>query len=167
MIYAKKHQVPLSHNRYEQFFEYMFVFSKGKPKTFNPIKVECKTAGHIVKGIPAKEKARIKTGENKLRIQRKTTKTNKTKIRGNIWVYSPVSKAKHSHPASFPEQLAIDHINSWSNKGDLVYDPCMGSGTVAEACIRLGRDYIGSEMSKEYYDAIQNRIYFVNKKEGK
>jgi len=37
MIYQKENPVPLTHNRYEQAFEYMFVFSKGKPKTFNPI----------------------------------------------------------------------------------------------------------------------------------
>mgnify|MGYP006900713764 CR=1 FL=1 len=39
----------MTHNRYEQSFEFMFIFSKGKPNTFNPIKIPCKQAGKIEK----------------------------------------------------------------------------------------------------------------------
>ena len=47
MIWKKTNPIPLTHNRFEQSFEYMFVFSKGSPKTFNPIKIPCATKGQI------------------------------------------------------------------------------------------------------------------------
>ena len=46
MIYQKASFIPLTHKRYEQSFEYMFVFSKGKPNTFNPVMIPTETYGH-------------------------------------------------------------------------------------------------------------------------
>ena len=66
--------------------------------------------------------------------------------------------AAFNHPAIFPEKLANDHIISWSNKGDLIYDPFMGSGTVAKIAKLNNRNYIGSEISKEYCKIIEQRI---------
>ena len=74
----------------------------------------------------------------------------------NIWNYSNIND--YGHPAPFPEQLAADHIYSWSNEGDLVYDCFMGSGTVAKECILMNRNYIGSEISSEYCELIQKRL---------
>ena len=84
--------------------------------------------------------------------------------RTNIWEYnigkghSTSDKIAHDHPAIFPEKLAKDHIYTWSKVGDLVYDPMMGSGTVAKMCILIERDYIGSEINKNYCDIAEKRI---------
>lgn len=89
-------------------------------------------------------------------------------LRNNIWKYTTsCEKDKTGHPAIFPEQLAIDHVLSWTNEGDIVYDPFMGSGTTAKACILTNRKYIGSEISKEYYDIILERLNIVEKYDGK
>jgi site-specific DNA-methyltransferase (adenine-specific) len=88
--------------------------------------------------------------------------TKDTKYRGNIWGYY-TGKNKGSkddiwaHPATFPEALANDHIISWSNENDLVYDPFMGSGTTAKMAILNKRNWIGSEISEEYCKIIERR----------
>jgi site-specific DNA-methyltransferase (adenine-specific) len=65
------------------------------------------------------------------------------------------------HPAVFPEQLANDHIISWSNEGDVVLDPFMGSGTTAKMAIINRRNFIGFEVSKEYCDLANERLLGV------
>ena len=72
------------------------------------------------------------------------------------------------HPAPFPEQLAQDHIISWSSEGDIVLDPFMGSGTTAIACINTGRNFVGFELDKHYCDIANERIQkAVDEKEWK
>jgi DNA modification methylase len=155
MIYAKENYVPLTHNRYEQEFEYMFVFSKGKPKTFNPIKVACKYAGTETWGKPSFHKT---NSSGLVSVDKK--KINDTKIKGNIFYYR-TGKVKNNgitFPAPFPEQLAKDHIISWSNENDIVLDPFMGSGTTGKVCKLLNRNFIGIEISKEYMEIAKERI---------
>ena len=144
-----------SPNRYESVFEYMFVFSKGKPKSANIIKDKPnKYAGNIQRGS-----IRQPDGSTL-----KTTGYGKRKIaefgrRHNVWDMVPeLSNLNRCHPAQFPELLAHDHIISWSNPGDVVLDPFMGSGTTALACIHTGRHYIGFEISEEYCRIAQPRI---------
>jgi site-specific DNA-methyltransferase (adenine-specific) len=152
MIYRKQNYVPLTHRRYEQCFEYMFVLSKGNPKTFNPITVATKHPGKIEKNGPAR---RIQHGKvHSMRCYYSTKATAKEKIAPNIFEY-PVGGEKTGHPAIFPLQLATDMIRSWSNANDLIYDPFMGSGTVAVACSQNFRNYIGSEISAEYCEIIK------------
>ena len=159
MIYAKKNPIPLTHNRYEQCFEFMFIFSKGKPKTFNPILEEVKYVG-ISHGGGFRNRTLDETPTSR---HRKAT-TNKKKIKGNIWYYKIGSnqttkdKIAFQHPAIFPEQLASDHITSWSNEGDLVYDCFMGSGTTAKMSILNNRNWVGSEISQAYCEIAQKRI---------
>ena len=155
MIYRKQNYTPLTHNRYEQEWEFMFVLSKGKPKTFNPIKVPCKYAGQQTWGKPNMYK------DNSGELTRvKQTVINSHKIKGNIFDYlvGSTQTGKIKHPAMFPESLANDHIISWSNPGDLVYDPFMGSGTTAKMTVLNNRNYIGSEISEEYYEIAKTRI---------
>ena len=152
MIYRKINPIPLTHNRYEQGFEFMFVFSKGKPKTFNPIKTPTLSAG--VKRNRSKSN---KEDGSSVRNRNEITTTRENKISGNVWSLS-VSSTRLNHPAIFPEQLANDHIISWSNYGDLVYDPFMGSGTTAKMALLNKRNYIGSEISKEYCEIAEKRI---------
>lgn len=155
MIYAKNNYIPLTHNRYEQAFEYMFVFSKGKPKTFNPKMVDCKEAG-VSRNLSKKGYcSTIKEGAQRRRDE--ITTTSQQKIAGNIFYYS-CGAARTGHPAPFPEQLAADHIQSWSNPGDIVYDPFSGSGTTCKMAHILGRSWIGSEISEQYVRISRKRL---------
>lgn len=156
MIYRKQNYVPLTHKRYEQEFEYMFVFSKGKPKTFNPIMVPCKYAGTETWGSASYHKT-----SNSGLVQTGKKKINDFKQHGNIFTYrtgSIKSKAGIKHPAPFPEDLAKDQIITWSNEGDLVLDCFMGSGTTAKMSILNNRNYIGFEISEEYCKIAEERI---------
>src|SRR5690606_14128890 len=147
MIYGKENPPPLNHNRYEQCFEYMFVFSKGKPKTVNLLTEKALNAGKPNTGTMRNN------GSDNLSMKRGYGKpVLEERIKRNIFYYSVGGEKDNNglHPAVFPEALARDHILSWSNEGDLVYDPFMGSGTVAKMAILTNRNYIGSEISPEY-----------------
>ena len=154
MIYRKLNPIPLTHNRYEQAFEYMFILSKGKPNTFNPIKIPCKTAGTVYN---IKRPKAISEASKRDRDEIMTT--NNTKYKDNIFEYCVGKKqGTQTHPAPFPEALANDQITTWSNENDLVYDCFMGSGTVAKICVQTNRNYIGSEISEDYCKIIETRI---------
>lgn len=155
MIFRKENYIPLTHNRYEQEFEYMFCFSKGVPKTFNPIKVPCKCAGEQHWSKVSFYKS---DNDDLTDIGNPTIKDEK--IRGNIFTYVVGSTAsgKWKHPAMFPLDLAKDQITSWSNKGDTVLDCFMGSGTTGVACKLLDRNFIGIELVEDYYSIAKNRI---------
>jgi site-specific DNA-methyltransferase (adenine-specific) len=157
MIYQKL-GLPKNHNRYEQEFEYMFILSKGKLKTFNPIKIKNKQAGRDYAGQTFRH-----GGKETEKIHSKEP-TKKERIKGNIWLYdvgymrTTKDKIAYKHPAIFPEQLAQDHILSWSNEGDTVLDPFTGSGTTCKMAYLNKRNYIGIEISKEYCDISNMRI---------
>lgn len=158
MIY-KRWSGPLNHNRYEQEFEYMFVFSKGRPKTFNPIKVPCKWYG---KDSDRTGQAYVIHGEKnrKLRSGKPRNNINPLRIDGNVWEIKNSSQVgeRYGHPAPFPEELARRHIVSWSNVNDLVFDPFVGSGTTAKVARDLGRNYLGFDISQEYIDLANRRL---------
>lgn len=159
MIYSKNGFANPSNNRYHQVFEYMFVFSKGKPTTFNPIKDKPN------KWLPwGKNTKRQVDGSLKVE-NRNTDYINNDGMRYNIWKYKvggegmcTNDKIAHEHPAIFPEALAKDHILSWSNEREIIYDPFMGSGTVAKMCILTNRNYVGSEISQKYCEIAEKRI---------
>lgn len=155
MIYEKINPIPQNHNRYEQCFEYMFILSKGKPKTFNPIKEPTKNAGKTFNWGDRK----TVMDENQCRRDRTTENitVKDSKIKKNIFSYS-IGGGKTGHPAVFPEKLAEDHIISWSNEGDIVLDPFMGSGTTAKMALKNNRNFIGFEITKEYCDIAEERI---------
>lgn len=151
MIWRKTNPLPkLKTRRYFDVFEYMFVFSKGKPETFNPIMQPTKLGGKTYDSTAKK----ITPGKERTR---KTFVLNKERYRDNIWDCA-VARNQTDHPAVFPEALVADHIWSWSNAGDLVYDPFMGSGTTALAAITSGRNYLGSEISLEYCTIARDQI---------
>ena len=175
MIWKKKNPMPqVKQKRYSDCFEYMFVFSKGFPKTFNPITVPCKSSGKIYNST-----GKNIGGENGRRELNYIV--NSEKVKENIWEYGVASNKKTitvekindtsdieykevRHPAVFPINLVIDHINSWTNEGDVVLDPFMGSGTVALASILTNRQYIGIEMNDEYYQLCLKNIEDLNSK---
>lgn len=157
MIYKKNNPTPQKTNRYQPCFEYMFVLSKGKPKTFNPILEDKK----YIENRKNKMYSKNKDGNQ---IQHEYKSTNNMKIKTNIWeynvglYYTTSDKEAFRHPAIFPEQLVSDHIVSWSNEDEIVLDPFMGSGTTAKMAILNNRKYIGFEVSKEYCDIAEERI---------
>ena len=156
MIYAKKAPPPLTHNRYEQQFEYMFVLSKSRPKTFNGLQEETKYKGEVRHSHYYKDAAAATTTPGNT-----AGAVKPTKLKNNIWFYAGANagtEAKYKHPAKFPLQLALDHIQSWSNPNDSVLDPFLGSGTTGEAAILLNRKFIGIEISEEYFEIAQNRV---------
>jgi site-specific DNA-methyltransferase (adenine-specific) len=163
MIYAKNNPIPSDcGKRYRQCFEYIFCFSKGQPKTFNPITQE-------IKQEKAFKSFRItKAGRNDLAHDHVAPKERKV---DNIFYYgdseifyynvgtsSSKDKIAFEHPAIFPEQLAADQIRTWTEPGDLVYDCFMGSGTTAKIAHLTGRRWIGSEISAEYVAIADQRL---------
>tara|TARA_R110002124_G_scaffold56577_1_gene159459 strand:+ start:250 stop:1041 length:792 start_codon:yes stop_codon:yes gene_type:complete len=143
-------------NRYTQIFEYMFVFVKGKIKDITLIcDKKNKTAGEQSRF--GKYSYYNKEGE-KVQEENKGKITPEFSPRTNIWKYKVGFDKVKGHPAIFPEKLASEHIVSWSNEGDLVYDCFMGSGTTAKMSIVNKRNWIGSEMSEEYCEIITQRL---------
>ena len=147
------------HKKYPGAFEYMFVFAKGKIKTFNSIKDrKNKLSGTCMTGTVRQSDGTMKPSRAKGKA------VAEFGSRTNLWGYSTgfnkstTHKDAFKHPAIFPEALAIDHIISWSNEGDTVLDPFMGSGTTGVACKNLGRDFIGIELDQGYFDIAQQRI---------
>lgn len=142
-------------NRYISAFEYMFVLSKGKKQSANLI---CdrrnKWAGTQVHGTERQQDGTIKPLSN---IQ-KSKKIKEYGARYNIWEIPPDKHNRTGHPAPFPLQLAHDHIISWSNEGDTVLDPFMGSGTTGVACVKTGRKFIGIEIDEDYTFLAYQRI---------
>lgn len=141
--------------RYAPVFEYMFVFSKGACATFNPIKDrKNKCAGTVLSGT-------IRQADGSTRpVTGKGTKTIADfGQRFNVWDM-PAEKSRRDtrHPAPFPESLARDHILSWSNEGDVVLDPFMGSGTTGVSAKRLNRKFIGIERDESYFNIAKKRI---------
>ena len=155
MIFRKTNPVPQfpSIPRYTNDFEYMFVLSKGKPKTFSVLTTRTKTAGRRIN----KNTRSAFSDQSADKPRDVITVTKDTKRLTNTWEIG-VGSMNKEHPAVFPEQLAKDHVISWSNPGDLVYDPFMGSGTTAVAALSLGRDYLGSEISPEYVELAEERL---------
>ena len=152
MIFAKKNPIPqIFHKRYTDGFEYMFVLSKGVPKTCNPLTELCKTAGEVSRTF---KKISLNDQE---RYINKGTKTKEYKIKSNIWFYG-LGGTNYGHPATFPLDLAKDHIISWSNPNDIVLDCFMGSGTTGVACQELNREFIGIEKVEKYFDIAKNRL---------
>lgn len=140
--------------RYPNVFEYMFVFSKGKPKTFNAIKDRVNlSAGRKIHGV-----IRQKDGSVKSMSSNGKTMCNYGQ-RFNVWqIDSLKSNIERRHPAQFPLQLAKDHIYSWSNAEDTVMDIFMGSGTTGVASVNMGRKFIGIEIDKDYFEMAKRRI---------
>ena len=153
MIYRTS-KPPMNDNRYQACFEYMFVLSKGKPSTFNPIKIDCVKAGQKRQSITHWNQDGTK------KPMHRGGEYSKKRVADSVWYYASGNNGdyKSGHPARFPYQLAHDHIISWSNEGDTVLDPFMGSGTTGVACVNTGRRFIGIELDPDYFAIAEQRI---------
>ena len=160
MIWRKTNPMPeVKQPRYRQCFEYMFVFSKGKPKTFNPIMRKCVESGKHYRST-----VKVIGGEEGRKdidyfVSNETTEYNvwDMSVAQNKIVYDLGDK-KLKHPAVFPYNIPFKHIQTWTNEGDLVLDPFIGSGTTALAAMDLKRNYIGIDANEDYCKIAEIRI---------
>ena len=159
MVYKKRNTPFMRTNAYTNCFEFMFVFSKGSPKTFTPLK--SKTARQGQEMLPFNKGP---DGVNKKVLGE--LKAEKTMT--NIWEYAvglhgtTSDKIAFEHPAIFPEKLAEDHILSWTKPQDVVFDPMCGSGTTCKMAVKNERFYIGCDISKEYVELTKKRLRLNN-----
>lgn len=162
IIYEKAGSGPPHPNRYFNAYEYMFILSKGKPKTINLLHDKPnKWANHSTYGeVSRREKDGSLTPKGKKIV-------NEFGVRTNIWKYvngkgfSTKDEIAYQHPAIFPEKLVEDHIKSWSNEGDLILDPFGGSGTTGKMATLLNRNWILIEAAEEYCKIANERIMSV------
>lgn len=160
MIYRKLNPMPNSGTRYQQMFEYMFVLSKGAPKTTNISLRERSNKCEDKRTYRKKKFSRNQDGEfneNDYYVKEMVPDYNVWDFYVG-WGNTTRDDIAFEHPAIFPEELVKKHIESWTNEGDLIYDPFMGSGTTSKMCLLTNRNYIGSELSKEYCDIEEKRI---------
>lgn len=143
--------------RFRVDHEYMPIFLKGeRPQYFNkePLKIPSKHGGKTMTGGGT----RLTNG---IRIATRPIKINSMKCRGTIWEYMTAgdgTRLKHKHPATFPDRLPYDFIQCFCPPQGIVLDPFIGSGTTALAAIKLERNYIGIDISKEYCELAKRRI---------
>ncbi len=165
MFYVKRDYPPAypTIRRYAGVVEYMFVFSKDKPKTFNSLKAP-KAESTIDRQKSIQNIDMRQSDGSQIRVRKKISATDSN--RTNAWEYRVGGNYTGDvyaleHPARFPERLAEDHILSWSNPGDLVLDPMCGSGTTLKMAIKHNRQYIGIDCAQEYCDLSERRIASV------
>jgi DNA modification methylase len=139
--------------RYTGIYEYVFVLSKGRPNTIHLIADRPnKGAGKVFK----RDGGRGTDGE-RIKGDGRTGVIHDFGVRHNIWRYvtsfgsGQTNKKAYKHPAIMPSPLVSDLIKSYSNEGDLVLDPFMGSGTTAREAHALGRQHIGFEIDPTYH----------------
>jgi DNA modification methylase len=152
MIWEKANPIQCgARSRYIPAFEFMFVHSKGQPMTVNRLTEACRSPGRRISGWTRRSGVPVKhSGHGDLVCEEKP--------RSNIWRYAVGSNSYPGHPAVFPLQLAIDHILSWTNPGDLVLDPFVGSGTTLEACLQADRNGIGIDKDPAYCEIAERRL---------
>jgi site-specific DNA-methyltransferase (adenine-specific) len=150
MIWRKTNPMPSDLVRYQSSFEFMFVISKGKPKATNILKEPSKLAGKS-------RRAHDRTPDGVRYNMGDTYEYAQEKRRANCWDVA-IGGGVKGHPAQFPESLARDHILSWSNEGDTVLDPFLGSGTTGKMARQHGRKFVGIEISADYLAIAQKRI---------
>jgi DNA modification methylase len=143
--------------RFRVDHEYIPVFLKGKrPAYFTKehLKIPSKHAGKTMTGCAT----RLTNGST---LKSKKLKINPTKCRGTIWDYVTCGdggKLKHEHPATFPDKIPVDFIETFCPPGGIVLDPFMGSGTTALAALNLGRNFLGFDISNEYVSLANKRV---------
>ncbi len=144
-------------SRFRVDHEYILLFVKGqKPKYFNkePLKIKAKHAGKVWHGT-----TRLTDGSL---IQNEKKMQSDTKCRGTIWHYATSNtegnKQKLKHPATFPDALANDLIQCFTQQGEIVLDPTSGSGTTCVMASQRKRRYLGFDISAEYVELAKERL---------
>ena len=141
-----------SPHRYRSVWENMFIFSKGKPNTFNPILKRNKTAGQVRNS----RKFRDHKGDFVEGFQ--GTPIREFGNEDNVWYIangankSYKNKLSVNHPAVMTDEIARRHILTWTNENDIIYDPFLGASTTTRVARDNNRQWIGSEIHTPYYE---------------
>jgi site-specific DNA-methyltransferase (adenine-specific) len=146
--------------RYRNVWENMFILTKGKPKTFNPILKKNKTGGAM------RKRRRERNHQGELEMRERVITTKEYGIDDNVWYVSnhfnmSDEMKKYGHPAVMADEIARRHISTWTNEGDLVYDPFLGSATTTRLAKGMNRHWLGSELHTPYFN-IANKIMTHN-----
>ena len=137
---------------YWQSFEFMFVWVKnGQPRVSNRIADVPNTRYGMAR--PKNNMSKI----HGMRTEREGKIGKKWSVRPNVWTI-PNKGNGTEHPAVFPPALARDHILTWSNPGDLVFDPMCGSGTTGGEAVKLGRFFHGCELDEGYAEIARSYV---------
>lgn len=162
MIYRKKNTPFMRSTAYTNCYEFMFILSKGKPKTFNPLMEKTVRSGQEM----------LVANKGPDGVNNKVLATLKEeKVKTNIWEYAvglggtTSDRYAFEHTAMFPERLAEDHILSWSNEGDLVFDPMCGAGTTLKMAKVNRRHYFGVDIAAKYVALAKKRVSSVQLKQ--
>ena len=137
--------------RYRNVWENMFILTKGKPNTFNPILKKNKTGG------ASRNRRRERNHNGELVMKERVVTTKEYGIDDNVWYITnhfnvTDEMKKYGHPAVMADEVAKRHIQSWTNEGDVVYDPFLGAATTTRLAKQMNRNWIGSEIHKPYFD---------------
>ena len=146
IIWNKPNPMPESvKDRCTKSHEYIFLLSKSKNYYYD------------------NEAIKEPTKENRAGSYSGIAKGNTTKNKRSVWTVNK-KPYKGAHFATFPPELIEPCIKAGSQKGDIILDPFIGSGTTAMVAKSLGRHYIGCELHESYNDLIQNRVsqYTIN-----
>ena len=155
MIFKKRNTPFMRKRAYTNCYDFMFVFTKGNPATFNPLR-----SPSVRSGLAPLPYLKGTDGVNR-KVERALSEH---KVRTNIWSYAvgrngtTADMYAFKHPAMFPENLARDHILSWSNPGELVFDPMCGAGTTCKMAKVTGRRWLGVDVSREYTTIARKRV---------
>ena len=165
-------------NRFKDGWEFCFHFSKTLDIKFNPYAVAEKTTQvSIDRALRHKDTHIMKstTGSgfnnpNKNLKERRNRQTGsgfgtddnymdslEMALPMNVIYCSPETR-NMNHSAPFPIEIPVFFIKAFTDENDIIYDPFLGSGTTAEAALRLNRKFIGSEIKTEYVSTANNRI---------
>jgi len=157
-IWIKSNPFPSGNKRrLKDAFEYCFHFTKTRKFKFFP--ENC-----LVPSNPkwlADNKKRKNKGEHNTNNQsgmNMAVRTCSDFSRPSNVIICPTNTTNIGHPATFHINIPKFFINLMTEKGDFVYDPFMGSGQTALACIELGRDYYGTDNNQEYINMANERI---------
>ncbi len=125
----------------------------------DPAWANCKWTTNTLKAVSETEDLYIfwKPGEYVINRERLTSQEWKEWGYRQLWEISSV-RANDVHPAMFPLTLAHRVIKLYTDEGDIVLDPFLGSGTTAIAAIQLNREFIGIEKVPKYFNIAKQRI---------
>jgi site-specific DNA-methyltransferase (adenine-specific) len=145
--------------RYVPLHHYAFVLSKERPRYVNLIR----DRHNLTKAKRREWYARRENGEV-VSGRQSPRDTPPVSEGGNVWHYNvgynqtTKDKDAFTHPALMPEEMAEDHIVSWSRPGDLVFDPFCGAGTTCKMALLNNRRYLGMEIHKPYQELAIRRV---------
>lgn len=125
----------------------------------DPAWANCKWTTNTLKAVSESEDLYVfwKAGEYVVNRDRLTPSEWREWGYRQIWEIASV-RSNNIHPAMFPIQLASRVIKLYTDEGDVVLDPFLGSGTTAIAAIKLNRKFIGIEKMKKYFDIAYKNI---------